>query len=298
MSLSSTLYLSKKILSDKSPLLGLVSEISLGLFPLDSCFKEIHKLGFDKKESMELAVFCREPTTIDYIKKGREAREIITEIMSTMKYVVPALLGEIFIEEEKQISKIYEGILRAISIGKNRAGEIANYLFSKKLIKKESSTTIQQYLKNLIEFGILKRVLIFNKNEYNYDLASPLIKLYFYADEKYNFSEEASQEKAKLILSELIPKLMESNIREHLAYKYGLREAKIVEKDREIDVCLLRFQKPQLIGEIKWGKIKEKDIKKAEETLQKIGAKKKILFVPDKKTVSSNILHVIDASDL
>ncbi len=293
---SSTLYLSKKILSTKSPLLGLVSEVPLNIIPLDLCFKEIYRLGFNKKEALELAIFCREPITIDYIKKGKKARDIIIEIMLAMKHTVPALIGEIFIEEEKQLSKVYEGILRAVSIGKNKAGEIANHLFSKRLIEKESSTSIQQYLKNLIEFGLLKRVLIFNKKDYRYDLISPLMKLFFYADEKYNFSEEANKEKARLILNELIPKLVEFSVRGHLAYKHGLREAIITEKDREIDICLLKFNKPFLVGEVKWGKISEEDIGKVEENLEKFKVKK-VLFVPDKKAVFSDI-DVIDAFDL
>ncbi len=295
--LSSTLYLSKKILSSKSPLLGLVSEVSLGLIPLDSCLEEIRKLGFDKKEALELSLFCREPIVIEGIKKGKEARDITAEIMLATKYTVPALLGEIFIEEERQISRIYEGVLRAVSIGKNKAGEIANYLFSKKLIKKESSTIIQQYLKNLIEFGVIKRILIFNKENYKYDLVSPLMKLYFYADEKYNFSEEANQKKAKLILAELIPRLIESNIREYLAYKYGLKESIFEAKDFDIDGILLKFKKPEIALEVKWGRMNKKEIDKAEEVLGKIDAPRRILFVQNKKGISSK-LEVLDAEDL
>lgn len=285
--LSSTLYLSKKILSSKSPLLGLVAEVPLGLIRLDSCFKEIHKLGFNKKDALELSIFCREPITIEHVRKGKKARDIIIEIMLATKLTIPALLGEIFIEEERQVSQVYEGILRAASIGKNKAGELANYLFSKNLIKKESSTMIQQYLKNLIELGILKRILIFNKKDYVYDLASPLMKLYFYADEKYNFSEEASQEKANLILSELIPKFIESNIREFLAYKHGLREA-VYEKGTEIDICLLRFKKPYLMGEIKWKEISKKDIRILKEKLKPF--ENHFIFVPDRTRFDEEIV--------
>ncbi|MBU1203970.1 MAG: AAA family ATPase [Nanoarchaeota archaeon] len=291
--LSSTLYLSKTILSTKSPLLGLVSEVPLGLIPLDSCFKEIYKLGFSKKEAMELSIFCREPIVLDYIKKGKKAREILAEMMLTIKHTVPALLGEIFIEEERQISNTYEGILRAISTGKHRAGEITNYLFSKRLIKKESSSMLQQYLKNLIDLGVLKRVMLFNKRDYFYDLISPLMKLYFYADEKYNFSEESTQKKAEMIISELIPKLVESSVREFLSYKYGLREAIISEKDREIDICLLKFKKPALVGEVKWGEINKKDIMALEKKLE--GFKDSFIFVPDKtKTSKKGFKDMLD----
>ena len=213
------------------------------------------------------------------------------------KNTIPALIGEIFIEEERQISNVYEGILRAISIGKNKAGEIANYLFSKKLIQKENSTMIQQYFKNLINFGILKRVFIFNRGEYRYDLISPLMKFYFYADEKYNFIEEATREKADLILKEFTPRLIESGIRKLFADKFGLRESIVESSDYNIDGVLLKFKKPEIALEIKWKKLKNEDIKRAEETLSKIQAKRKILFVQDKTNVKSS-LEVMDINDL
>lgn len=291
--ISSTLHLSRGIVSKQSPLLGLVSELPLGLIPLDSCFKEIRRLGFSKKDAMELSIFCREPITIDFIRKGAGARDIITGIMLATKHTIPALLGGIFIEEERQISNVYEGILRAVSTGKSKAGEIANYLFSKGLIRKESSTMIQQYLKNLIDFGILKKVMVFNKRDYSYDLASPLMKLYFYADEKYNFSEEGNEEKARLILSELIPRLVESCIREYLAKKYGLREAIFSEKDREIDIFLLRFRKPYLAGEVKWGKVGRRDLAALRDKLE--GFRNAFIIVPDKNKL--RVKGVKDISD-
>ncbi|MEW6063008.1 MAG: AAA family ATPase [Nanoarchaeota archaeon] len=294
--ISSTLNLSKKLLDSNSPLLGLVAEFPLGLISLDACFKEIFKLGFNKKDALELAIFCREPLAIEYIEKNKKAREIISNILLTTKHIVPALIGEIFLEEEKNLSIVYEGILRAISTGKYKAGEIANYLFSRKLIGKESSTMIQQYLKNLTGFGIIKRILIYNKKDYIYDLVSPLMKLYFYADEKYNFSEEANDKKINLILTELLPKLIESSIREYLAYKFGLTEAIILEKEREIDIFLLKFKKPTFIGEVKWGKINQKIILELKDKLRNF--KDFFILVPDKMEFKDkSIKDILDFFD-
>lgn len=295
--LSSTLHMSKKMLSARSPLLGLVAEVQLGLMPLSSVFIEVSKLGFPKKEALELAVICTEPMAADYIKPGRPARDTIVDIMLATIHTVPALVGEIFTEEDRQLSAVYEGILRAVSIGKNKAGEITSHLFSKKLIQKESSAMIQQYLKNLADFGIIKRVLVFNRGEYFYDLVSPLMKLYFYSDEKYNFGEEANPQKAKRILSELLPHLIESSVREQMARRLGLQEAIISEKDSEIDICLLRFKKPEVVGEVKWKDLTSKEISGIQEKLEKIDAIRKVLFVPDKNGVRSK-LEVLDADAL
>jgi hypothetical protein len=106
------------------------------------------------------------------------------------------------------------------------------------------------------------------------------MKLYFYADEKYNFSEEATVEKAKLILNELMPKLVEANVRELIANKYGLREAILSEKNKEIDIFLLKFKKPYIVGEVKWGKIEINEIEKIKDKLKQF--KNSFIFVPDK----------------
>ncbi len=152
---------------------------------------------------------------------------------------------------------------------------------------------IQQYLKNLIDFGIVKRILIFNKKDYVYDLVSSLMKIYFYADEKYNFSEEASVEKAKLILNELIPGLIESNVREYIANKNDLRETILSEKDREIDMFLLKFKKPYLVGEVKWGNLTEKDLALLKNKLAEF--KNNFIFVADKtKFKDEKVKDILD----
>ncbi len=43
--------------------------------------------------------------------------------------------------------------------------------------------------------------------------------------------------------------------------------------DHDIDVCLLRFKKPAMIGEVKWkDEIKESDVARAEEVLSQYDA--------------------------
>ncbi|MEK6952237.1 MAG: AAA family ATPase [Nanoarchaeota archaeon] len=296
--ISSTLFLSKKLISSKSPLLGLFAEVPIGLISLNDTLKSIGNLGVLKKENLELAILLREPIAVDYFDSSKKAREIIAEIILSSIKTVPALIGEIFVEEEREISAIYEGILRSIAIGKINSGEISSFLFSKKLIKKDDPSIIQQYLNNLISFGILKRIEIYNKKRFVYKLASPLAKIYYYIDEKYNLSERKISEKELLmIMDEIVPRIVEDNVREHLALKYGLSESIIETKDYDIDACLLKFKKPEIAIEIKWKNLNKEDIKKAEENLNKINAKRRILFVQNKDNIKSD-LEVFDIRDL
>ena len=295
---SSTLFLSKKIISGRSALLGLFAEVPVGIISLDDTLRALEKFDLTKKERLELAILLREPIAVDYFDETKKARGIISQIITSSVRTIPALVGEIFLEEERAISAIYEGVLRGIAIGKINSGELSSYLFSKRLIKKDDPSIIQQYLSNLISFGIIKRIEIFNKKRFVYKLASPLARIYYYADEKYNLSERVTSEKELAeIIDEIIPRVVEDCVREFLAQKYGLRESVIEAKDYEIDGCLLRFSKPEIAVEVKWKKLNKEDIRKSEETLSKINSKKKILFVQDKAGIRS-ALDVFDVGDL
>lgn len=296
--ISSTLFLSKKLISGKSALLGLFAEMPVGLISLEDCLRALKRFNLPRKELMELAILLREPIAIDYFDPNAGARDTTARIVLGSARAIPALVGEIFLEEEREISGVYEGILRAIASGKVGSGEISSHLFSKKLIKKDDPSVIQQYLNNLTAFGIIRRIGVFGKKRFIYKLASPLSRIYYYADEKYNISERKIPEKELgRIIGELMPRIVEDSVREALAEKFGLAESVAEAKDFETDGYLLKFTKPEIALEVKWGHIGEKEIRQIEEKLGMRQAAKKILFVQDKRGVKSR-LKVMDASDL
>lgn len=297
--ISSTLFLSKKLVSARSPLLGLFAEVPIGLISLKDCLRAVEKYGFSKKDRMELAVMLREPISIDYFDEKKSARENMALVLLSSVKTIPALVGEVFYEEERELSAIYEGVLRAVASGRSISGEIASYLFSRKLIKKDDASIIQPYLNNLTLLGLVKRIEVLNKRKYIYKLTSPLLRMFFYADEKYNISERRlSTSEALRIVEELMPRIIEDSVREFLADKYGLRESVLQAKDLDVDGCLLKFNRPEIVLEVKWRRVNGMDVKKTEENLGKIPSKRKILFVPDKKLVESSTLEVLDVDDL
>ncbi|MBO3769801.1 MAG: AAA family ATPase [Thermoproteota archaeon] len=297
--ISSTLFLSKKLVSTRSPILGLFAEVPIGLISLKDCLKALGKYGFSKKDRMELAIMLREPISIDYFDEKKPVRENIALILLSSVKTIPALVGEVFYEEERELSAIYEGVLRAVASGRSVSGEIASYLFSRRLIKKDDASIIQPYLNNLTSLGLVKRIEVLNKRKYVYKLTSPLLRMFFYADEKYNISERRlSNIEALRIVDELMPRIIEDSIREFFAEKYGLRESVLQAKDFDVDSCLLKFNKPEIVLEVKWGRINSTDVRKAEENLGKVPSKRKILFVPDKRLVKSSKLEVLDVDDV
>ena len=281
--ISSTLFLSKKLIASNSALLGLFAEVPVEVISLKDVLSALKRYKFSNKERLELAILLREPIAIDYFDEKKKARKIIADVILGSLKTIPALIGEIFFEEEREMSAVYEGVLRAIALGKGVSGEIANYLFSKRLIKKDDPSIIQQYLNNLLSFGIIKRIEMVNKKRFVYKLKSSLAKIYYYIDEKYNLSERTISEKElAVIIDEILPKIVEENVREHFAEKFGLREGVIEGKDYEVDACLLKFNKPVMAIEIKWKKMRKSDITRSIETVHKVACDRKVLFVQDK----------------
>jgi hypothetical protein len=101
------------------------------------------------------------------------------------------------------------------------------------------------------------------------------------------------------LVDELLPRIVEDNVRELLAVHFGLEETIVEAADYDVDCCLIKFQRPEVVAEIKWKKeITAIDVKKAEQTLARIPAKQKMLFVPDKKLIKiKTMLEVVDISD-
>ena len=298
--ISSTLNLSKNLLDKKSAILGLFAEAPIGLIKLDDCVRFLGKnYKLDKKSLLEAAVLIREPIAVDYLSEKINPRELISEVLIRSIKTMPALIGEIFTEEERSISAVYEGILRAVAGGRVVSTEISSYLFSKKLIKKDDPSLIQQYLANLAEFGIIKKIGVYNKNKFVYKHASPLVRFYYYSDEKYNISERAvTKEEIKRIIDELLPRIIEDNVREFLSEKFGLVECVFESKDFDVDACLLKFKKVDVAVEIKWkDKIGTDDIDKALETLSSVNPREMFLFVPDKAKVKTDKIKVVDITD-
>jgi len=296
--ISSTLFLSHQLFSKQSPILGFFAEHPLPILSLNDTLHALRSYRLDKKTLVEMGIILREPLTIDFFKEKDQPRSFFTKIMKYNVKTIPALMGEIFIEEDRKISALYEGVLRAIASGKTKSGEISSYLFSRKLLKKDDPSLVQQYLKNLIEVGIIRKIAVYRKNRFVYKHASPLALIFYYADEKYNISERTLVEsEITHIINEIMPLIVEDNLRMFLSERFGLHEHIVQEKEYEIDGCLLKFKTPEIALEVKWGK--HIDFAHVSENLSKVSAKRKILFVPDKNKINKKLpdIDIVDITD-
>ena len=231
----------------------------------------------DYKKLIEFSTYLREPMLLKWF--GID----LASILKNLKLVIPSLVGEIFAEEEKELSERYEGIIRALSSGKTTLSAITSSLYSNKLIPKQDVSAVKPYLNTLLEIGLVKRIPEYFGKRYYYFISSPVIDMYYYLDEKYNFSERDLDEK---YITEKIPMHVEDFIRELLGKIFGMRTFIINKPNMEVEIALARFKKLKIVGEVKWKKkVSKSEIKEIEEKLEKFKGCRKILVVPSEDAV-------------
>ena len=292
--ISSTLHLSQKLVGSLSPLLGKFSEANIRIIDLVDTLNALKSRISDKKKLVETAIMLREPLMINFFD-GTSSNFII----SAIKLTVPALIGEIFTEEDRKLSAIYEGIVRATAVGKWSSGQICSYLFSRGLLKKDDPSLMQQYLVNLLNFGILSRVNVWNKKRVVYGHVSPVTRMYYYMDEKYTIGDrDVTLKESNRYIDEILPRIVEENIREMFARNLGLSLFIHHNPENEVDGIYTKFKKPTMALEVKWKKkITGTDIRHAEDNLCRISVPKRFLFVPDKKNLHSDRVEIVDISN-
>jgi hypothetical protein len=281
IAITSTLWLTKELLGKKSPLLGLFSEFQMNIIDERDILLNLYEHIKDPKKLIEYAVFLREPWLIPL---WEERENIFEALPSTVKITIPALIGEIFTEEEREYSRTYDAILKAIADGKQISTEIASYLYALKIIPAEDPSLVHPFLKILQNIGLLEKIKIHEKNKYYYRHSSPIIDYYYYLDAKYAISErEIQHAQAKKVLETKLPHYVEQFIMNLLSKTLGLWPEKIIEKNYEVDIALVDFKKLKAVIEVKWRKnITNEILKKTEQKLEKYNCRK-ILIIPNEE---------------
>ncbi len=288
---SSTLKLTEKYLSGKSPLLGLATGFKMGLIEEGDILKNMMEYVDNPERLVEYSVYLREPWLIPLWEKTKE--EFHDAMLENLRITVPSLIGEIFTEEERSLTVVYEAILRNIADGRRVSGEIARQLYSHKVIPAQNPSLIHPYLNILRELRILEKVKIYGKKKYYYYHASPVMDLYYYLDTKYGFSERiVPRQQMKKVLDIKMPSHIEQFMGNLLSKIFGLYREKIIGRDYEVDIALTDFRKLKVVAKVKWRlKLDKDELRRVEEVLGKFKCRK-ILIVPERDMVGIELENI------
>jgi len=255
----SSIQVSRKILSKRSPLLGIIKPIRIGLIkPVDMVLALSREVGPYK--TLQLAPLLRDPWILEFVDYRKNIEEIVKQVVQAIRYSCKGLIGEVFLEEDRELTERYEAVLRAIADGYNTPGLVANYV-SNVMRGVFKSHDVKKYISNLLEMGLVKRKRVYSKKRYLYQLDSPLLDLFYFLDVKFGFYEIDTPQ--DLLISKAlnkIPLYYEEFIIELLAQILNAEIQKSLKP--EIDGVLVKTGKPVAVVEVKYGKAYREDIYK------------------------------------
>jgi len=282
--ITSTRHYFRRFIGENSPLLGLFHLQEVGLVDPRDAIEYVAKIGLKGKILLELACLVQEPWLAQTVESMKERT---FEVLGTvLRDYVPSLTGEIFTEEDRELSQRYFAILEAVAGGKRTSGEISSELFSRGLIEKDSPGAVSQYLEILVNMGLLERVLLYGKRRrgYHYRHLSPVVDFAFYLNSKYGFFETGLPERSfSQHLQEKMPFYMETFFERFLARVHGLQPVKIALPDLEVDIALRKHKRLTLVGEVKWkSRLTKRELGAVESKLTGIDAERRVLIVPEK----------------
>ncbi len=287
--ITSTMHYYKQFVEGvEAPLKGLFSIRRVGLLsPIELLAVD---WGFEGRELVERLVFYQEPILV-----SRDLRDII---LSGREFA-RSLVGEVIDEEDYVYTRRFDAILEALAAGRNRLSEIANYLYSRRLIEKPSTSYITKYMDIMLRTGLIERIEVWGKKRRSiYRHVSPLTEIVYYLDARYGFYDFPQPwSYTEKIAKTYLPILIERFVERFLSEYFGLKPVKVLEP--EIDIALVEYKRIQLVAEVKWSnKLTKSEVKKIEEKLGRFPDARQILIVPDKTIVPETGLEVWDVEDL
>jgi len=238
LALGSSFGVTKKVFDRNSPLLGLMTPKKIGLLPYWEVLAQV--------KDPVLALLYKDPWVIPFLDSYEELKNRINEFVLIAK----GLIGEVFQEEERQLTDTYYHLLTLLAEGVWRSSELAGILG---LAGGEAS--VSSILNKLSNMGLVQKVPTLGRGNY-YKIESPVVSLILYAEAKYKVSERdvSVQElplgrEAQFAVGELLARHFNGTL------YYSPKE--------DIDVVIVQKKKPVWSFEVKVGKITNTEAREA-----------------------------------
>ena len=290
-SVVSTLH---KFFGTSSPMLGLVAEYKLGLISVTDTLRTIKQL---KEQSIEYAAFVRDPWLVPKFSY-HDITEDLYNATIRFKNAVPRLIGEAFQEENRMLTKTYEAIIRELGTGYWNVKDIAHVLSNKGVIERDDSRLIHPFLANLVAMDLVEEIAVYPGKKKRYRLKSSIFELFYYLADRHTIE---SRDVPLSEVKENISKTLNFAVQNFIAdlFVENLEGRKEYSFNPEIDFIITKGRKrmPLLVGEVKWGKWKNSDIRNFMEKVKGFSCRK-VFIVKKKRQIKINGVEILDWKDL
>ncbi|MHA1594734.1 MAG: AAA family ATPase [Candidatus Baldrarchaeia archaeon] len=279
----SSLSIVEKVFSHRSPLLGLLLPIRIDIIrPSDILFSLV-SAGLTPRRAVEWGVIVRDPWVIPHVNLKGSVLDQVTRLLPFLVEASIGLIGEVFKDEERLLTRIYEAILYSIASGSWSLEEVARELYQKGIVEHPRLEYASSYVDRLSKMGLVEKVPLYKSRARIYlKLRSHLMSIAMGVEEKTGITEAMQP---IFGIEETIRSIygleLQFFVGEALAEATGLRRAYTIlpRGEGDIDVVLLdRKNKPVMAVEVKSSAPKDADVTKLRERAEQIGAPETAIF--------------------
>ena len=269
----SSMRLAAKVFSRNSPLLGLAAPLRVDIAAYSDTLASLRRAGLPPRDAALWAVVARDPWLLRHTAPGRsEPWRVLSAEAPRLLPAARGLVGEVFEEEERQLTRLYDAVLRLLAEGYWRAADIAQRLHQAGLAPSPEAGYATGVLAVLEEIGLVERVPLWRtrrSRRYYRHRSSLLALLYSVADEV----EELGLTPSPDALRSRYGVELGFNIGEMMAERHGLaRGYSIQPGGRDVDAVLLdRHGSPQWGYEVKAGPMSAGELRGLAEWLRSLG---------------------------
>jgi len=182
----SSFSIAKDVFSKRSPLLGLFAPIEISLIHPSDAIDSFMK-RFSIKDSFLWGLIARDPWILGLIEPRENIIDTLVENYRFLVSSVSGLIGEIFEEEDRRLTRLYDAVLRLLAKGYWSSSDIAQKLYEFRLIGKPEMGIVTGILNQLFNMGFIDKLrLVYTRGGRTfYRHKSSLISLLLYIDEIY-----------------------------------------------------------------------------------------------------------------
>jgi len=293
----SSLGIARRVFSERSPLLGFFEAFRVDLASVADTIASLHGQGLGAREAVLWSIIVRDPWILLHIEPRGEPWKLLAGRAAGLVPAARGLIGEVFSEEDRQLSRVYEAVLQLLAQGYWRAADIAAKLYEAGLSTSPQPGVATGVLRVLEEIGLVERVPLWRTRRarvYYRHRSSLVSLLYSVAD----YVEEVGGMPSPDMLLARYGVELQFGLGELLAERRGLRRGySIPQGGRDIDVVLLdKRGKPEWGYEVKMGRLDAREAENIAEWIRSLGIPRAgIIALGGIRGEASRVDEVLDA---
>uniref|UniRef100_A0A7J3X5F9 ATP-binding protein n=1 Tax=Thermofilum pendens TaxID=2269 RepID=A0A7J3X5F9_THEPE len=265
----SSLGVASKVFDRRSPLLGFFAPLKVDLASPSDTLVSL-STALSPSEAAKWAIVARDPWLLGLLEPRGDVVEAIAESAHLLVASASGLVGEVFREEERKLTQLYDAILRLLALGYWSSAALAQKLHEARLLPRPEASLVTGMLAQLAAMGLVERVRMWKTPgaRIYYRHRSSLLSLLMALEER---GFEAGLRPSCEVVSSTLGVEAQFFVGELLAEATGLKRAYAITGTWDVDVVLLKGERAVAGYEVKLGPFSGSEASKAVERIRSLG---------------------------